>query len=274
MPCTRSAGNIAATCERDPPLQRAARMLNDSSLYNSDGYIAEGALEGEARRRLFADQPAGLHVSRRSLPPGLVVVEDYLPKKLRDEMCSFADGQAGRPSTVQAPEAASGEALTRLSAERVTDYIDIDELAVSTHPLMHDIFTQQVARHYGRSIEWYEKPELLRYRAGGHYSPHADAENWDAQARSWRRAIDRDFSILLYLNEGFRGGSLTFPNFGLRLKPTAGMLVAFPADHRYVHCALPVEEGQRLVLVCWAAAVGSARVGLGPPAGATLLAAT
>lgn len=244
--------------------------MSDDSLFNSQGYFAEGLRGDAAQRRLFADQPAGLHVSRRSLPPGIVVVEDYLPESLRREFCDYARAQAGRPSTVQAPEAAAGESITRLSAARITDYIEIDGIAASVHEVMQGIFVQQVGKHYGKAIDWYEKPELLRYRAGGHYSPHADAENWNAATQSWTRAIDRDFSILLYLNEEFQGGSLTFPNFGLRLKPSAGMLVAFPADHRYVHCAQPVEAGERLVLVCWGAAKGSERVGGGPPAGATI----
>ena len=171
----------------------------------------------------------------------------------------------------QAEDAAAGDILTRQSADRVTDYIDIDGVAPQVHAVMRDIFTLQVGRHYGKTIAWYERPELLRYRAGGHYSPHADSENWDRQKKSWVRAIDRDFSILLYLNDEFEGGSLEFENFGLRLAPTAGMLVAFPSDHRFVHSARPTEAGERLVLVCWCAAKGSERVGQGPPEGATIL---
>ncbi|NNF50819.1 MAG: 2OG-Fe(II) oxygenase [Gammaproteobacteria bacterium] len=245
--------------------------MSESSPFNSQGYFADGLRSAEARQRMFADQPAGLQVLRRSLPPGLVVVEDYLPPELREAFCTYAREQAGRPSTVQAPDAGAGENLTRMSAARVTDYIEIDGIAERVHAVMRGIFLDQVSRHYGTQIDWYEKPELLRYQPGGHYSPHADAENWDARARSWKRAMDRDFSILLYLNDGFEGGSLTFPNFGLRLKPSAGMLVVFPSDHRYVHCAEPVEKGERILLVCWCAAKCGSRVGAGTPEGATVL---
>lgn len=245
--------------------------MSKPSPFNSQGYFTEGLRGADAQRRIFADQPAGLQILRRSLPPGIVVVEDYLPENLRQQFCSYARAHAGRPSTVQAPEAGAGENITRLSAARITDYIEIDGIAENVHAVMRSIFVGQVSSHYGKQIEWYEKPELLRYQPGGHYSPHADAENWDASTRSWARAIDRDFSILLYLNDEFAGGSLTFPNFGLRLKPSAGMLVVFPSDHRYVHCAEPVEQGERLLLVCWCAAKGSTRVGEGAPEGATVL---
>jgi len=243
---------------------------DSNSLYTPQGYV-EGGLRDPKKSHLLAGLPPGLHVSRRSLPPGVVVVEDYLAPPVCADLLAYARRQQGTPSTVQDKDAQAGSSLTRLSASRVTDYIDIAGVAPTVHRLMQDIFLNQVGRHYGVSIEWYERPELLRYRAGGHYSPHADSENWDAAGSSWRRSIDRDYSILLYLNEGFTGGGLEFANFGLRLTPRAGMLVAFPADHRYVHAAQPITEGERLVLVCWCAARGTARVGESPPPGVTRL---
>ncbi len=244
--------------------------MTQQSPFNEQGYIAAG-LRGAAGEEQLRDVPAGLYISRRSLPPGVVVIEDFLSAGRRHKLVAYAAGQPGRPSTVQAAGAAAGAAETRLSADRVTDYIEIDGVASEVHGVLRDVFVRQLGPHYGKTIEWYEKPELLRYRSGGHYSPHADSENWDPQTRTWVRAMDRDYSMLLYLNDDFEGGSLSFPNFGLRLQPAAGMLVAFPADHRYVHCAEPTEAGQRLVLVCWCAAQGSSRVGNAPPPGATLL---
>lgn len=244
--------------------------MTEQSLFNEQGYIAAG-LRGASGEAQLRDMPAGLYVSRRSVPPGLVVIENFLSAALRQKLLEYAAAQPGRPSTVQTPGAVAGAAETRLSAERVTDYIEIDGVAEEVHDVLRNVFVRQLGPHFGKAIEWYEKPELLRYQPGGHYSPHADSENWDPQARSWTRAMDRDYSMLLYLNDDFEGGSLTFPNFGLRLQPAAGMLVAFPSDHRYVHCAEPTEAGERLVLVCWCAAKGSPRVGGEPPPGATFI---
>lgn len=244
---------------------------SSGSRYTGQGYIAGGLRDSPASRELLADMPAGLHVSRRSLPPGVVVVEDYLPRTVCEELLAYARQQPATPSTIQAEPGAAAGTLTRLSAERVTDYIDIAGVAPQVNLLMRDIFLNQVGSHYRKTVEWYERPELLRYGVGGHYSPHADAENWDAAAGHWTRSIDRDFSILLYLNEDFQGGGLEFANFGLRLTPRAGMLVIFPADHRYVHSALPITAGERFVLVCWCAARGTQRIGQSLPAGATRL---
>ena len=76
--------------------------------------------------------------------------------------------------------------------------------------------------------------------------------------------IDRDYSILLYLNEGYIGGEIDFPNFGLKFQPKKGLLLAFPSDARYVHAARPVTAGTRYALVSWAAAKGTIRTSLEP----------
>lgn len=245
--------------------------VSATSPYNEQGYIAAGLRDGEAGQRLAAEFPAGLYVSRRTLPPGILVIENYLSAANCERLLRYVREHSGRPSTVQAADAGAGGTLTRLSADRVTDYIEIDGVADQAHTILRTLFSEQVEPHYGTRIEWYEEPELLRYRSGGHYAPHADAENWDPAAHIWKRAVDRDFSVLLYLNSDFSGGSLSFPNFGLRLAPAAGMLVVFPSDHRYLHSAEPLTAGERAVLVSWCAARGTTRVADGPPHGATML---
>ncbi len=106
----------------------------------------------------------------------------------------------------------------------------------------------------------FEWPDILHYGPGGRYDLHADAETRDPQTGEWVRVLERDYSLLIYLNDEFTGGAIEFPNFGYRVQPRRGMLVAFPSDHRYAHAALPVESGTRFVIVSWAAAVGSPRL--------------
>ena len=120
---------------------------------------------------------------------------------------------------------------------------------------------------YGDELEWFEWPDVLEYGPGGRYDLHADADLRDPATGAWRRVVDRDYSMLIYLNDEFTGGAIEFPRLDYRLQPRRGMLVAFPSDHRYVHAALPVESGMRYVIVSWAAAVGSPRVKPPPVSG-------
>ena len=68
----------------------------------------------------------------------------------------------------------------------------------------------------------------------------AKIDDFLSKDECWKRVVDRDVSLLIYLTEEFQGGEILFNNFQYRLKPRAGMVVYFPSDHRYVHTALPV----------------------------------
>ena len=69
---------------------------------------------------------------------------------------------------------------------------------------------------------------------------------------------NRDVSVLLYLNDKFSGGNLHFPTQNVEIRPEPGLFVAFPSS--YLHAALPVDSGERLVIVSWSAAIGTSRI--------------
>lgn len=86
---------------------------------------------------------------------------------------------------------------------------------------------------------------LLRYRAGGLYSWHADNELIEEPHRK--------LSVVLALNDGYEGGNTEFmwPRPGasevVKLKP--GSAVIFPSF--LYHRALQVTDGERWVLTTW-----------------------
>jgi predicted 2-oxoglutarate/Fe(II)-dependent dioxygenase YbiX len=99
-----------------------------------------------------------------------------------------------------------------------------------------------------------EPPQVLHYGVGGHYVPHVDAETLfkdDAGLSLWEKSLDRDLSVVYFLNDDFEGGELVFPGLDLAIKPEAGALVCFPADHNYIHGVNPVTSGHRYTLVTW-----------------------
>ena len=53
---------------------------------------------------------------------------------------------------------------------------------------------------------------------------------------------DRDYSMLLYLNDDFEG-SLRFEFFNFTYQPRKGDLLIFPSNCLYLHEARKVEEG-------------------------------
>jgi predicted 2-oxoglutarate/Fe(II)-dependent dioxygenase YbiX len=72
--------------------------------------------------------------------------------------------------------------------------------------------------------------------------------------------LDRNYSVLLYLKDCYKGGELRLINQHFTFKPKLGMLIAFPSDHRYLHAALPTRSGNRHAIMSWGAVIGSTRV--------------
>ena len=153
-----------------------------------------------------------------------------------------------------------GKLVTERSAYRVTTIIKSFDQPEAFVPVVARAFREQVEPAFGTRIEWFEWPDVLLYEPGGRYDVHTDSDLRDKQSGQWQRVMDRDLSLLVYLNDDFSGGELEFPSRNQTITPQAGMLVAFPSDHRFAHAALPVVSGQRYVIVSWAATVGSPRV--------------
>jgi predicted 2-oxoglutarate/Fe(II)-dependent dioxygenase YbiX len=107
---------------------------------------------------------------------------------------------------------------------------------------------------YGIKVRDTEPSHILHYGPGGHYIPHVDAETLykdEIGLEMWEKSLDRDLSVVYFLNDDFIGGELVFPGFDLRIKPQAGMLVCFPSDHHYIHGVNPVTQGHRYTIVNW-----------------------
>jgi predicted 2-oxoglutarate/Fe(II)-dependent dioxygenase YbiX len=107
---------------------------------------------------------------------------------------------------------------------------------------------------YNVKIRDWEPLQLLHYGAGGHYIPHVDAETLytdEDGLELWEKTLDRDISVVYFLNDDFEGGELFFPNLDLLIQPEAGTLVCFPSDHNYIHGVKPVTSGRRYSVVTW-----------------------
>ncbi len=107
---------------------------------------------------------------------------------------------------------------------------------------------------YNVKIRDWEPLQLLHYGQGGHYIPHVDAETLytdDDGLELWEKTLDRDLSVVYFLNDDFDGGELHFPKLDLQIKPAAGTLVCFPSDHNYIHGVQPVTSGRRYTIVTW-----------------------
>jgi predicted 2-oxoglutarate/Fe(II)-dependent dioxygenase YbiX len=63
--------------------------------------------------------------------------------------------------------------------------------------------------------------------------------------------MGRALSAICYLNDDYEGGEIEFPEFKVKIKPEAGMLILFPSNFAYKHTAYPVTKGTKYALVTW-----------------------
>ena len=203
----------------------------------------------------FCPAPAGKSlIPNAPAPPGVLIVPDFLSASLCLAWCQYFRSEQQVSLDVQ--NVAAFEKNSEIAFEnhsgRITQAVDYKEKKQEILKEVTRGFSECVMPYFNTQLAAFEKPTVLRYEAGGRYDPHSDNEFWDAKAQAWRKTLNRDYSILIYLNEEYEGGKLALPNFLCKVTPRTGMLVAFPSDHRYLHAAEPLISGERFAVVSWA----------------------
>jgi len=203
----------------------------------------------------------GLIGDQNKAPYGIFVYENYLSKEKINEILEIAVlSPAEHLKVIEKLGSSSDKIVTRDDELRVSERIILGDYYPRLVRIINTAFQDLVAKSFAREIEWFEPPSLLRYQPGGFYYSHADSENMNFNTGYWNKVIDRDISLLLYLNDDFSGGDLLFNKLNYRIRPKPGMAVLFPSDHRFMHEAMPVTRGVRYAIVSWASVQGVNKV--------------
>lgn len=193
-------------------------------------------------------------------PKDVLMIHNYLDKKTCKKLIKYADSQPTQDTGIVNYEKTNTDTIVfEKDPGRITHQIKIDGVQDTIIKIFNDIYCERLAKFYNVNFEWYEQPQILKYPVGGKYGYHADADHWLPQIEKWARVQDRDYSVLLYLNEEYEGGELHLFHQDYKIKPTTGMLVAFPSHNGFLHSVLPTTSGIRYVIANWGAIVGSQR---------------
>jgi predicted 2-oxoglutarate/Fe(II)-dependent dioxygenase YbiX len=79
---------------------------------------------------------------------------------------------------------------------------------------------------------------LVRYTEGQFFLEHSDGE----------KNMPRRVSMVIYLNDDYDGGEISFTRFETTIKPKAQTLIFFPSTEEYSHAALPITSGTKYAL--------------------------
>lgn len=221
--------------------------------------------------KIFKDCCGSMEADREP-PYGVFIFENYIDEQTVKILRDYAEQCSGQRLQVINNKASTPDNIITMDDERrVTERVELGEHRAEVNAMMQSAFIDLAQQCAGVTLDWYEAPDLMRYHPGGFYVKHADSQNIDMHTRTWHKIIDRDLSMLIYLNDDFEGGKLRFDRFNYRVKPKAGMAVLFPSDCRYIHEAESVTSGVRYAIVSWASVQGVKKIGQRPPEPAIFL---
>jgi len=250
-PCPCGSGSRFKHCCGSLESQPRKTGTGPDNRYDASGTFRQ-EFRGVNMIPLCSDQPLAKADSLEWAPPGLLVIENFLSvEKCRSWRADFAQ-QPTEPALVNKFDPLRNATEGVIDKQRVTDVLPMEQVKLYVYREVTLAYRDAIVPFFKAQLDTFTTPSILKYGPGGKYNAHADSEGWVRSEGRWRKTDDRDYSLLLYINDDYEGGSLYFPNFDIRIKPTAGMLVAFPSDHRYMHAAEPLISGERFVIVSWA----------------------
>jgi Rps23 Pro-64 3,4-dihydroxylase Tpa1-like proline 4-hydroxylase len=120
--------------------------------------------------------------------------------------------------------------------------VKVSEITYSFHNFLNS--------HIGPYIQKYavENNILISKNAGYHVTKYSKGQFFKEHVDSTKEA-PRKISAILYLNDDYEGGTLTFTKLNKTFKPKANSLFIFPSSEEFSHSADPVISGVKYVIV-------------------------
>jgi hypothetical protein len=266
-PCSCGSGKRFKHCCGQLTVDTGVAEGNrDATPYDRFGDFQQ-RYRGQGMLPLVQDMPPGVAACLDWVPPGIMVLEDYLNAATCDRWTDYFSRQESTPVRIQKVDdvAPGSPPQFVLDERRITERVRLGALEDEVKDVLFGAYREEILPHFGKDLDWMDRPDVLKYLPGGKYIAHSDNEYWDMSARRWVRSMDRDLSVLLYVNDDYEGGAVYFQNFDIRIKPSRGMLIAFPSDHRYLHAAESLISGSRFAVVCWSSIKGVEKLHPIPP---------
>lgn len=131
--------------------------------------------------------------------------------------------------------------LPQTRAAFILEYSQALELYERFEDKVRSMVCPLIKQLWGVDLPHCEGTQLVRYKAGGHYSCHQDSDDEEFASRY--------FTVLCYLNDAFHGGGTHFPSLSYTAAPATGKVLIFPSH--YSHTALPITQGEKFIFLTW-----------------------
>lgn len=183
-------------------------------------------------------------------PQSLIKSIENLDTKLSDENFNFTSVRPWTPWKNQSSVEQETFCMQKF-VPQVKDIKDDDVFKNEQFFISSQLFgaLENTLKHYSTKLYPFAEKNiksreqtmhLLKYEKSGYLPAHQD-----------QGISTRVLSVLLYLNDDYDGGEITFRQSNITIKPEAGGLIFFPSNFLYVHEVAPVTNGTRYSLPNW-----------------------
>lgn len=112
-----------------------------------------------------------------------------------------------------------------------------DALRTRLQEVAESVFGKEVKNLSLSSHKWLK---------GAYANDHSDNSELDGTPNAWR---ENKLVTILYLNDNYEGGNLTFRDHGISIAPEQGTLIVFDVGIGNVHAVTEVTSGERYTML-------------------------
>ena len=182
------------------------------------------------------------NVTLYSADPIVYVVNNFLSDDECEAFVEMGKGKMERAKVISDDE-------SEFHASRTNDFCWLEH---SASDVIHEV-SKRFSVLVKMPINNAEQFQLVYYGPGNEYKPHFDAFDKTTKEgqNNWFPGGQRMVTALAYLNDVEDGGETYFEHFNLRIKPSIGKTLIWPAEWTHAHRGEILNKGYKYIITGW-----------------------
>ena len=174
-------------------------------------------------------------------------IHNYITPEECQELIKMIDANHSRSSVV-----VGGTDRTDVTDHRTSSTSNLD---MST-PIMSKI-KKQISETLGLELVKGEALQGQLYEPGQYFKPHNDFFSGPAYDMHCKASGNRTHTLMIYLNDDYKGGGTHFPTLQKTVEPETGKALWWynmkdgKVQDQYLHEGVTVDEGKKYVVTSW-----------------------
>ncbi len=174
-------------------------------------------------------------------------IHNYITPEECQELIKMIDANHTRSSVV-----VGGTDRTDVTDHRTSSTSNLD----MTNPVLLNL-KKRISETLGLELNKGEAIQGQLYEPGQYFKPHNDFFSGPAYDMHCKASGNRTHTLMIYLNEGYKGGGTYFPTLQKTIEPETGKALWWhnlkdgKVQEQYLHEGVTVDEGKKYVVTSW-----------------------